>query len=136
MHRPLGNRHREREQKNDWSELCLSELISIRIFRGHMPSPTGVPPALIAVMVSPAVCAIAQTPSSRAANFNSMDELDRQASQEVDVMEVVKTPKERGLAYLWQAITEQIGDIEAMRAHVTLARALLGDGRTCTRLLK
>jgi len=65
-----------------------------------------------------------------------MNEHDPQASQEGDVMEVIKTAKERGLAYLWQAIAEQIADTEAMRAHVTMARALLGDGRTCTRLLK
>jgi hypothetical protein len=56
--------------------------------------------------------------------------------REGDTMDAVTSPEERGMAYLWQAVTEQITDHEAMRVHVIMARALLGDGRTCTRLLK
>jgi hypothetical protein len=40
------------------------------------------------------------------------------------------------MAYLWQAVAEQIADLEAMRVHVTMARTLLGSGGTRTRLLK
>jgi hypothetical protein len=65
-----------------------------------------------------------------------MSEHDQQALREGDMMDAITTAKERGMVYLWQAIAEQLADVEAMRAHVMLARTLLGDARTCTRLLK
>jgi hypothetical protein len=49
---------------------------------------------------------------------------------------VVTTVQEHGLVYLWQAVTEQITDPEAMRAHVMMARTLLSEGRTYTKPLK
>ena len=51
-------------------------------------------------------------------------------------MDIVTTAHQRGMAYLWQAVAEQIADLEAMRVHVTMARTLLSDGGTCTKLLK
>ena len=51
-------------------------------------------------------------------------------------MDVVTTAQERGMAYLWQAVAEQIADLEAMRVHVTMARTLLSNGGTRTKLLK
>src|ERR1700676_198575 len=94
-----------------------------------------------------APCAFsAVTPSMRAASyrrhptqpatFRSMNEHDQQAASEADIVDVVTTVQERGLAYLWQAVTEQIADPDAMRAHVMMARTLLGSGNTYTRLLK
>ena len=65
-----------------------------------------------------------------------MSNYDPQAAKQGDVMDMVMTAQERGMAYLWQAVAEQIADLEAMRAHVTMARALLGVSGTCTRLLK
>ena len=38
------------------------------------------------------------------------------------------------MVYLWQAVAEQLADPEAMRAHVTMARTLLGDGKMSARL--
>jgi hypothetical protein len=65
-----------------------------------------------------------------------MSDYDRQAIKGGDVMDIVTTAQERGMAYLWQAVAEQIADLEAMRVHVTMARTLLGDGGTRTKLLK
>jgi hypothetical protein len=53
-----------------------------------------------------------------------------------DILDEVRAAKARGMVCLWQAVAEQIADPEAMRAHVTMARTLLGRGRTSTRLLK
>ena len=39
------------------------------------------------------------------------------------------------MVYLWQVVSEQIADPEAMRAHVTMAQKPLGADKTCTRLL-
>jgi hypothetical protein len=65
-----------------------------------------------------------------------MSDYDLQASAEGDIMDTVTTAQERGMAYLWQAVAEQIADPEAMRVHVTMARTLLRDGGTRTKLLK
>ena len=65
-----------------------------------------------------------------------MDEHDQQASREGDLMEAAMSAEERGMAHLWQAVTEQIADPEGMRVHVLMAQKLLGAGKTCTRLLK
>jgi hypothetical protein len=65
-----------------------------------------------------------------------MNEHDQQAIREGDIMDAATSAVERGIVYLWQAVAEQIADPEAMRAHVMMARTLLGAGRTCTRLLK
>ena len=65
-----------------------------------------------------------------------MSDYDRQAIKEGDIMDIVTTAHQRGMAYLWQAVAEQIADLEAMRVHVTMARTLLSDGGTCTKLLK
>ena len=61
-----------------------------------------------------------------------MDDLDPQPIKACDIK--VTTAQEQGLVYLWQAVAEQLADPEAMRAHVTMARTLLGDGRTPARL--
>jgi hypothetical protein len=63
-----------------------------------------------------------------------MNGRDQEALREGDLMEAATSAEERGMAYLWQAVAEQIADPEAM--HVTMARTLLGDGGKCTRLLK
>jgi hypothetical protein len=65
-----------------------------------------------------------------------MNGRDQQAIREGDLMEAATSAEERGIAHLWQAVTEQIADPEAMRAHVMMAQKLLGAGKTCTRLLK
>ena len=39
------------------------------------------------------------------------------------------------MVYLWQVVSEQIADPEAMRAHVPMAQKPLGADKTCTRLL-
>jgi hypothetical protein len=65
-----------------------------------------------------------------------MNGRDQEAIREGDLMEAATSAEERGMAYLWQAVAEQIADPEAMRVHVTMARTLLGDGGKCTRLLK
>lgn len=66
-----------------------------------------------------------------------MNDHDQQAIREGDIkMDALTSAEERGMVYLWQAVAEQIADPEAMRAHVTMARTLLGRGRTSTRLLK
>jgi hypothetical protein len=65
-----------------------------------------------------------------------MSDYDQQAIQEDDIMDRVTTAQERGMAYLWQAVAEQIADLEAMRVHVTMARTLLSNGGTRTKLLK
>ena len=65
-----------------------------------------------------------------------MSDYDLQATEEGDIMDIVTTAQERGMAYLWQAVAEQIADPEAMRVHVTMAEKLLVAGKTCTRLLK
>jgi hypothetical protein len=68
-----------------------------------------------------------------------MSDYDQPAIKEGDIMDIVdlvKTAHERGMAYLWQAVAEQIADLEAMRLHVTMARTLLSDGGTRTKLLK
>ena len=65
-----------------------------------------------------------------------MSNYDQQAIKEDDIMDVVTTAQERGMAYLWQAVAEQIADVEAMRVHVTMARTLLSNGGTRTKLLK
>ena len=61
-----------------------------------------------------------------------MDDLDLQPIKASDIK--VTTAQEQGMVYLWQAVAEQLADPEAMRAHVTMARTLLGDGRTPARL--
>jgi len=61
-----------------------------------------------------------------------MNDLDPQPITVGDIK--VATAQEQGMVYLWQAVTEQLADPEAMRAHVTMARTLLGDGRTPARL--
>jgi hypothetical protein len=63
-----------------------------------------------------------------------MNEHDPQAIKDSDIKVTVTTAQEQGMVYLWQAVTEQLADPEAMRAHVTMARTLLGDGRTSARL--
>jgi hypothetical protein len=68
--------------------------------------------------------------------FLVMSNYDQQTINEGDIMDIVTTAQERGMAYLWQAVAEQLADLEAMRVHVTMARTLLGAGGTCTRLLK
>ena len=68
--------------------------------------------------------------------FLLMSDYDQQAIKEDDIMDVVTTAQERGMAYLWQAVAEQIADLESMRVHVTMARTLLSDGGTRTKLLK
>jgi hypothetical protein len=65
-----------------------------------------------------------------------MSDYDQQAIKEGDTMDIVMTVQERGMAYLWQAVAEQIADVEAMRVHVTMARTLLSNGGTRTKLLK
>ena len=65
-----------------------------------------------------------------------MSDDDPQAINEGHILAMVMTAQERGMAYLWQAVAEQIADLEAMRVHVTMARTLLGSGGTRTRLLK
>ena len=44
-----------------------------------------------------------------------MNEYDPQAANEADVVDVVTTVQEHGMVHLWQAVTEQIADPEAMR---------------------
>jgi hypothetical protein len=68
--------------------------------------------------------------------FLLMSDYDQQAIKEGDILDIVTSAQERGMAYLWQAVAEQIADLEAMRVHVTMARTLLGDGGTRTKLLK
>jgi hypothetical protein len=68
--------------------------------------------------------------------FLVMSDDDPQAITEGHMLAMVMTAQERGMAYLWQAVAEQIADLEAMRVHVTMARTLLGSGGTRTRLLK
>jgi hypothetical protein len=63
-----------------------------------------------------------------------MNDLDPQPIKAGDIRETVATAQEQGMVYLWQAVAEQLADPEAMRAHVTMARTLLGDGRTSARL--
>jgi hypothetical protein len=65
-----------------------------------------------------------------------MSDYDQQAIKAVEIMDIVKSAHERGMAYLWQAVAEQIADLEAMRVHATMARTLLSDGLTRTKLLK
>jgi hypothetical protein len=65
-----------------------------------------------------------------------MSDYDQQAIKEDDIMDRVTTAQERGMAYLWQAVAEQIADLEAMRVHITMARTLLSNGGTRTKLLK
>ena len=65
-----------------------------------------------------------------------MNDYDLQATEEGDIIDTVTTAQERGMAYLWQAVAEQIADLEAMRVHVTMARTLLSNGGTRTKLLK
>lgn len=65
-----------------------------------------------------------------------MDGHDQQAIMESEIVEAATSAEERGMVCLWQAVTEQIADLEATRALVLMARKLLGAGRTCTRLLK
>ena len=59
-----------------------------------------------------------------------MSDDDPQAIKEGHILAIVMTAQERGMAYLWQAVAEQIADLEEM------ARTLLGSGGTRTRLLK
>ena len=68
--------------------------------------------------------------------FFVMSDDDPQAIKEGHILAIVMTAQERGMAYLWQAVAEQIADLEEMRVHVTMARTLLGSGGTRTRLLK
>jgi hypothetical protein len=77
-----------------------------------------------------------QTIRTRPVIFNSMNGRDQQAIKEGDVMAAARSAEERGMAHLWQAVTEQIADPEGMRVHVMMAQKLLGAGKTCTRLLK
>ena len=100
-------------------------------------------------------CGTAQTVPTRPVTFNSfclnskrgnfhqpphpffvMSDDDPQAIKEGHILAIVMTAQERGMAYLWQAVAEQIADLEEMRVHVTMARTLLGSGGTRTRLLK
>jgi hypothetical protein len=53
-----------------------------------------------------------------------------------EILDAVTAAKARGMVCLWQAVAEQIADPEAMRVHVTMARTLLRDGGTRTKLLK
>ena len=68
--------------------------------------------------------------------FFVMSDDDPQSIKEGHILAIVMTAQERGMAYLWQAVAEQIADLEEMRVHVTMARTLLGSGGTRTRLLK
>jgi hypothetical protein len=64
-----------------------------------------------------------------------MNEHDRQALNEYDIVDVVTTVQERSMVYLWQVVSGQIADPEAMRMHVTMAQKPIGADKTCTRLL-
>ena len=63
-----------------------------------------------------------------------MNDYDPQPIEASDIRDPVTTAQEQGMVYLWQAVAEQLADPEAMRAHVTMARTLLGDGKMSARL--
>jgi hypothetical protein len=65
-----------------------------------------------------------------------MNEHSPQAVNEGDMADGVMAAQKCGMAHLWQAVTEQIADPEAMRVNVTMARTVVAAGRTCTRLLR
>jgi hypothetical protein len=49
-----------------------------------------------------------------------MNEHDRQALDERDIVDVVTTAQERGMVYLWPVVAEQIANPEAMHVHVMM----------------